>query len=222
MFWVLTDGRGCKIPYWHNGILYGLKHDVLRHKKKIEGKEYEDRTAETRTPVAYHPCPLQPLLLSDGSFSAVWALVLQRGMNGDKTTVSTVYVLLSDMVKGEDGRFGCEKYLTQKVVPAVEEVLFPPEVMHSCGDSILLLLVTVFMPGETFLIEGYDYLWALMIGLLGKHQIGLLRVFPAGEKDQQLSLDFYFIHSYSLSVLEIFKDEDKLYTIYTHTQYNLL
>lgn len=196
---------------------------MLRHKKKkIEGKEYEDRTAETRTPVAYHPCPLQPLLLSDGSFSAVWALVLQRGMNGDKTTVSTVYVLLSDMVKGEDGRFGCEKYLTQKVVPAVEEVLFPPEVMHSCGDSILLLLVTVFMPGETFLIEGYDYLWALMIGLLGKHQIGLLRVFPAGEKDQQLSLDFYFIHSYSLSVLEIFKDEDKLYTIYTHTQYNLL
>lgn len=121
-------------------------------------------------------------------------------MNGDKTTVSTVYVLLSDMVKGEDGRFGCEKYLTQKVVPAVEEVPFPPEVMHSCGDSILLLLVTVFMPGETFLIEGYDYLWALMIGLLGKHQIGLLRVFPAGEKDQQLSLiSSLFIHTASQS-----------------------
>lgn len=70
------------------------------------------------------------------------------------------------------------KNIRLKVVPAVEEVPFPPEVTRSRTDRILLLFVTVFMPGETFLIEGYNYLWALMIGLLGKHEISLLRVFP--------------------------------------------
>lgn len=67
--------------------------------------------------------------------------------------------------------------------------LLPPEVMHSHTDCILLLLVTVFVPGETLLIEGYDYLWALMIGFLGEHEISLIRVFPARHKDQSLSLE---------------------------------
>lgn len=65
-----------------------------------------------------------------------------------------------------------------KVVPAAEKVWFP-----SRTDSILFLLVTIFMPGETLLVECYYYLWALMIGLLGKHKISLLRVFPAWGKE---------------------------------------
>lgn len=106
-------------------------------------------------------------------------------MDGDDTTVSTVYVLSLDMVKRMMGGLGM-KISDSRQVPAMEEVPFPPEVMHSRTDSILLFLVTVFMPGETFLIEGYNYLWALMIGLLGKHKISLLRVFPArGKKREQ-------------------------------------
>jgi len=99
-------------------------------------------------------------------------------------TVSAVCMCVSslDMVKRENGRFGCEKYLTQGSPCSGGDSLFPPEVMHSRADSILFLLVTVFMPGETLLIEGYDYLWALMIGLLGKHKISLIRVFPLHKK----------------------------------------
>lgn len=78
------------------------------------------------------------------------------------------------------------KNVRLKAIPAVEEVLFPPEVMHSRTDSVFLLLVTVFVPGETFLIECYDNLWALMIGLLSKHKISLIRVFPARDKDRCL------------------------------------
>lgn len=74
------------------------------------------------------------------------------------------------------------KNIWLEIVPAVEEGPFPPEAKRSCADCILLLLVTVFVPGEAFLIEGYDYLWALMIGLPGKHKISLLRVFPARAK----------------------------------------
>lgn len=81
------------------------------------------------------------------------------------------------------------KNIRLKVVPAVEEVPFPPEVMRSRTDRILLLFVTVFMPGETFLIEGYNYLWALMIGLLGKHEISLLRVFPARTTTKKVNND---------------------------------
>lgn len=66
----------------------------------------------------------------------------------------------------------------------MEEVLSLPEEINSSTDCILLLLVTVFMPGETFFIESYDNLWALVIGILCKHKIGLIRVFPAGEKKQ--------------------------------------
>lgn len=99
----------------------------------------------------------------------------------------------------------------------MEEVLFPPEVLHSRTDSILLLLVTVFMPGKTFLIEGYNYLWALMIGLLGKHEISLLRIFPARKHKNVFKINSGVcasLHKYSIlysymhvaSVLEIFKD----------------
>lgn len=121
--------------------------------------------------------------------------------------------------RGRMGGLGV-KNVWLKVVPAVEEVLFPPEVMRSRTDSVLLLLVTVFMPGETFLIEGYDNLWALMIGLLGKHKISLIRVFPASNKDQSLSLKGsselcisaqvrYYTKCFStcgICILEIFKD----------------
>lgn len=91
------------------------------------------------------------------------------------------------------------KNIRLKVVPAVEEVPFPPEVMRSRGDHILLLFVTVFMPGETFLIEGYNYLWALMIGLLGKHEISLLRVFPTKKNTKKVSnncVDCMMLYSY--------------------------
>lgn len=48
---------------------------------------------------------------------------------------------------------------------------FPPEALPSSTNGILLLLVTVFMPSEALLVEGYDDLWTLMIGLLGKNEI---------------------------------------------------
>ena len=34
------------------------------------------------------------------------------------------------------------------------------------------------MPRQPFLIEGYDNLWALDIGLLGGNQVSLIRVLP--------------------------------------------
>lgn len=71
----------------------------------------------------------------------------------------------------------------------MEEVPFPPSPMHSRTDSILLLLVAVFVPGEALLIEGYNYLWALMIGLLGEHEIGLFGVFPARKTRQTRRLN---------------------------------
>ena len=45
----------------------------------------------------------------------------------------------------------------------------------------LFLFVAVLMPGETLLVEGNDYLWALVIGFFRKHQVRLVRVLPANE-----------------------------------------
>lgn len=98
------------------------------------------------------------------------------------------------------------KNIRLKVVPAVEEVPFPPEVMRSRTDRILLLFVTVFMPGETFLIEGYNYLWALMIGLLGKHEISLLRVFPTRKTTERVNnngVDCMILYSYIYSYMHV-------------------
>lgn len=77
------------------------------------GKRIQKQNSRNPIPSSISPCPLQLLLLSDGSSSAVWAFVLQWRMDGEKTTVSAVYVLLLDMVKRVDGRFGFEKNLTQ-------------------------------------------------------------------------------------------------------------
>lgn len=52
-------------------------------------------------------------------------------------------------------------------------------VTSSRTDCILLLLITLFVPGEALLVEGYYYLRTFVIGFLGEHQISLLRVFPA-------------------------------------------
>lgn len=101
------------------------------------------------------------------------------------------------------------KNIRLKVVPAVEEVPFPPEVMRSRADRILLLFVTVFMPGETFLIEGYNYLWALMIGLLGEHEISLLRVFPTRKTTKTSTTTvwtvLFYIHT-RMHVVLVLKD----------------
>jgi len=79
------------------------------------------------------------------------------------------------------GGLGVKKCLTQGCPCSGGGPVFPSD-EHSSANRVLLLLVTVFMPGETFLIEGYDDLWALMIGFLGKHEIRLIRVFPARKK----------------------------------------
>merc|ERR1739838_1269859 len=84
----------------------------------------------------------------------------------DRGSVHLCAILRLDMVNKKDERFGCEN-----VCWSWSEVdqFFPPEVTNSHTHSILLLLVTVFVPGETLLVEGYDDLWALQIGLFGKH-----------------------------------------------------
>lgn len=90
--------------------------------------------------------------------------------------MSAVFVSSLDMVQVKDeGGFRCgkKKCLTQGCPCSGA---FPLE--NSRADGILLLLVAVFMPGQTLLVKGYDYLWALMIGLLGKDEISLIRIFP--------------------------------------------
>lgn len=53
--------------------------------------------------------------------------------------------------------------------------------LHSC--STLLLLLAILMPSETLLVEGDDDLGTLVIGLLSKHEVRLVGVFPV-ERDR--------------------------------------
>lgn len=93
--------------------------------------------------------------------------------------------LCHDRARGnvKSGSFGCEKCLTEGLSLQRRRSRVLLRLMPSCTDSVLLLLVAVFMPGETFLIESYDNLWTLMIGLLGKNEISLVGVFPARDED---------------------------------------
>lgn len=104
----------------------------------------------------------------------------------ETTTVSAIFVSSLDMVQVKDGggfrcgkKKGKKKSLTQGCPCSGA---FPLEATHSRADRVLLLLVAIFVPGETLLVEGYDYLWALMIGLLGEHEISFIRIFPFHEK----------------------------------------
>lgn len=51
--------------------------------------------------------------------------------------------------------------------------------------AALFLFVTVLVPGEALLVEGDDYLRALVIGFFGKHQVCLIRVLPMNEIEKQ-------------------------------------
>jgi len=145
---------------------------------KRESKEYKDRTAETlpssRSPMS---ATASPPPLFDGSCSALWGL---WGMDGENMTMFAVFVGHGEEQRWEVWVWKC---LTQGCPCSWGGLASSWGDARSCCDRILLLLVTVFVPGETLLIEGYDDLRALIIGLFGEDKIGLIRVFPARDEE---------------------------------------
>lgn len=98
---------------------------MLRHFKKVNNTK---RNTWTLNPSHISPCLPQPLTLSVDSSLQSGALVLQRGMDGEK--IDCVCFLCWTWNRHMMGGLGV-KNICLKVVPAVEEVL-----VTSWGDAL--------------------------------------------------------------------------------------
>lgn len=54
--------------------------------------------------------------------------------------------------------------------------------------KLLSFILWTGMPCESFLIEGYDHLWAASVGLTGWDQICFIRVFPKKQSQHRKTL----------------------------------
>ena len=56
--------------------------------------------------------------------------------------------------------------------------------LSSCPPVLLVLILTAGVPAESLLVELYDDLGTLDVGLPGRHQVSLLTPLPGDEKHQ--------------------------------------
>lgn len=92
--------------------------------------------------------------------------------------------------------------------PSRPQTLFPSSKLQFLSVSpprrSVLVLVFFFLvfgrirvPSESLLVEGDDHLRTLHVGLLGGHQVGFVRVFPAQTEKNKKATNSDFWHGYT-------------------------